>query len=460
MILQPSSQLFFPPGGVRVGEGRGGGAALPRYLAGGAIDVANVIAAYEPRGAASLAASYVNLANPGTYDLTLGVVPDWWIGEGYYFNSAVQYLKTGIQPKSGWSMFLRYTNAQDNHGWMIGTGNGTGKYFLIGPGLTADKVSYYNGTELAIATKLPAGRLGIAGTKAYRNGVAEAGTMSGTPGDIPNEIYMGGWNTGTQATNWNSHVLVAAYIYNTILTPEQVTALDATLGSTALDVMVYPAGQTNPVDVGANALPAVHTAVDLTSAALYDGLTSFTDIYSAELVSKFDGQEGTLIVRGKSLGFNTGDRDIIIIRADATNILTINVTPNANNIRFFYRAGNVTESDTATPYYPTKWFNAGMSWSLSNNQQIAVYNQATVATNADIGTWAGVPMSTASVIGAATNDPTFAFNGYVKSVILAYGARATAVQMASIHALMDAEALTMTDLNTVFGVGKWSWWQM
>jgi len=41
----------------------------PWWLSGG-IAAANCVAAYQPKGAASLEASYVNLANPGTYNLT------------------------------------------------------------------------------------------------------------------------------------------------------------------------------------------------------------------------------------------------------------------------------------------------------------------------------------------------------------------------------------------------------
>ena len=52
----------------------GGGTALSWWVVAGK----TCVAAYEPLGAASLAASYVNLANPGTYDATPGTTPDVW----------------------------------------------------------------------------------------------------------------------------------------------------------------------------------------------------------------------------------------------------------------------------------------------------------------------------------------------------------------------------------------------
>jgi hypothetical protein len=43
------------------------------------------IAAYQPKGAASLAASYVNLANPGTHDLSTTSAPEWSASTGWGF---------------------------------------------------------------------------------------------------------------------------------------------------------------------------------------------------------------------------------------------------------------------------------------------------------------------------------------------------------------------------------------
>jgi hypothetical protein len=93
----------------------GGAALVPWYLAGG-IPAANCVAAYAAIGAGSQALSYVNLANPGTYDLTAPVAaPTWDAGTGWKFNGTTQYLATGITPAAGWSWMVRYTvGAADN----------------------------------------------------------------------------------------------------------------------------------------------------------------------------------------------------------------------------------------------------------------------------------------------------------------------------------------------------------
>jgi hypothetical protein len=50
------------------------------------------VAAYQAIGAASYAASLVNLANPSTYDAVDGVAPSWDAGTGWTFNGSTQYL--------------------------------------------------------------------------------------------------------------------------------------------------------------------------------------------------------------------------------------------------------------------------------------------------------------------------------------------------------------------------------
>jgi len=66
-------------------------AAVDWWLSGG-INAANAIVVYQPKGAASYAASLVNLANPGTYDAYAGSAPTWAAGTGWTFNGSTQYL--------------------------------------------------------------------------------------------------------------------------------------------------------------------------------------------------------------------------------------------------------------------------------------------------------------------------------------------------------------------------------
>jgi hypothetical protein len=80
---------------------RAAAAAVPWWLAGG-VAAANAIAVYQPKGAADLAASYVNLANPGTYDAAPGTAPTFDAATGWTFNGSTQYLTTGVTNGAAW----------------------------------------------------------------------------------------------------------------------------------------------------------------------------------------------------------------------------------------------------------------------------------------------------------------------------------------------------------------------
>lgn len=54
------------------------------------------LAAYDAIGASSLADSYTNEANPGTYTAAPGVAPTWAQGTGWTFNGSTQYLTLGL----------------------------------------------------------------------------------------------------------------------------------------------------------------------------------------------------------------------------------------------------------------------------------------------------------------------------------------------------------------------------
>jgi hypothetical protein len=87
--------------------------AAPWYLTDGVL-AADVVAAYQPKGAASLAASYSNLANPGTQDAVATVPPTWAAGDGWIFNGTDQYLKmAGLAFNADLTAIVRFSNFVD-----------------------------------------------------------------------------------------------------------------------------------------------------------------------------------------------------------------------------------------------------------------------------------------------------------------------------------------------------------
>lgn len=183
------------------------------WLAGG-INAADCLAAFAAKGAASQAASYTNLANPGTHDLTVpSAAPTWNAATGWTFNGSTQYLRTtGVPPFNGQarSMVARYANHTNQAGRVaiLGTTGTDGTYarFVLCPWFDGNACTYFNGSFAGRRTAAPAmtgGVLGVAGRNAYRNGVADGaiGVDANSPAMFPLDVgreYAGGawWYAG------------------------------------------------------------------------------------------------------------------------------------------------------------------------------------------------------------------------------------------------------------------------
>jgi hypothetical protein len=200
----------------------------PWWLSGG-IPAANCIAAYQPKGAASLAASYVNLANPGTYNAAPGVAPTWDAVNGWIFDGISQYLKGPIVDQLTGSFVIRFSNIT-NAGY-IGGWNGTaGIRFGISPNLSASGVRYrcgsYDGNVLPVALS---GIFSLS-DKGYRNGNADttAFTISSSFSLL---CVIGALWTGAAASNYCAEYVQAASFYSIKLSPAQEMALNTAMAA-------------------------------------------------------------------------------------------------------------------------------------------------------------------------------------------------------------------------------------
>jgi hypothetical protein len=224
----------------KYGAGQGGGAApVSWYLAGG-VSAANVVAAYQPIGAASLAASYVNLANPGTYDLTAVAAPTFDTATGWAFDGLTQYLKTGVTPTDqNWTYIVRFSDAvQKDAADVIGRRSTDGFYVQITPcPLGSNMVSYRHGggTNQRAAPRLAAGVLAIAGPSAYRNGVDDGVTLTNAAAVGVGDLWIGCMDKyGTTAESFFPGKVQAVAIYNTVLSQPQVAAITARMAALPL----------------------------------------------------------------------------------------------------------------------------------------------------------------------------------------------------------------------------------
>ena len=193
---------------------------------GGAIS--GCVAAYAAKGAASLAASYTNLANPGTNNAAPGVAPTWDVSNGWTFNGTTQYLTTGITPTNTqiWSVIIRYSGvASSTVNALFGSWGTAGAtpYFTIQPRKTTG-VGYGNGDLLTIATGLNGATLAFAGTTGYRNGIAESGSIPAAAGTF-NPIFIGGVNQAGTAARFIAGSIQAFAIYSITLTSSEVSSI-------------------------------------------------------------------------------------------------------------------------------------------------------------------------------------------------------------------------------------------
>ena len=219
-------------------------------------------------------------------------------------------------------------------------------------------------------------------------------------------------------------------------------------------------------DRGDNGYDGAHTevALDSVNRAYYNGVSSYTNIQTAGMAAKFNGLEGSLIIRAKVADaynwIDETERRIVEIYADATNYLSMSRDTVDNQIIWSYKAGvaAVATDTKAALGAVVDFFTMGMTWSDTANRLETYYDGATEGGAACAGVWAGAP--TVSVIGAETLVPATVWNGWLSDCILVYGLVATAAQMTLIHNYLDAGTLTVALLDGMFGQFNWSWWRL
>jgi hypothetical protein len=194
------------------------------------------VAAYQPIGAADLATSYINLANPGTYNAAPGVAPAWDATNGWTFSWASgQYLTTSAIPTGTWSAFARFSDVPTGDNFLFGTHSSPSNY-AINIRTATDSIRYSYGSSLTnIAPEITAGVVGIAGQTGYRNGVAEGfplGTFTGTA----NEIFIGAYNdSGTPGGFQGPGKIQALALYNNTLDAAEASAVSGAMAGLQID---------------------------------------------------------------------------------------------------------------------------------------------------------------------------------------------------------------------------------
>ena len=192
-----------------------------------------VVAAYQAKGAASLAASYVNLANPGTYDAAPGTAPAFDTSTGWTFNGTTnnRYLTTGIIPNSSYTVLIRFSNVT-TAGALIGTSSGEfGEAPLYVLRQETANRNWYNNGDYYQSSTWSSGVMCAAGKTAYKDGTSQ-GTISGGSNTYSYQFTIGARNMiNLGRDQYFGGDIQAVAIYSTTLDATQVAEITTNMAA-------------------------------------------------------------------------------------------------------------------------------------------------------------------------------------------------------------------------------------
>ena len=204
--------------------------------------ITSCVAAYQAKGVASYAASKVNLANAGTYDLSEGSAPTWNSGTGWTFNGTSQFLfataliSPDVFPNNQtWSIAARFVMGTGGSGYAgpcgIRAGNGYG--FGWATNSTRSQIYYHNSNGTKGLYSGTSGTFVNAGTTAYKDGTS-IGTIGTAPVSVDGYVFSVGCShsdTGSVQSYFFPGDIIAISIYNTALTSTQVGLLTTAMAA-------------------------------------------------------------------------------------------------------------------------------------------------------------------------------------------------------------------------------------
>lgn len=196
-------------------------AVIPWY------QLAPFVLAYQPLGAASLAASYVNLVNPGTYNASPASAPTFNPLMGWTFAGNRLLTNYTLPQTTNLSIIVRIANhnsAASNHQWLCGIDNGK---FGIRLRLNAiTQFTFANGGEyVSTINSSNGGVVCFTGGRCFYNG-ALLGTFSNT-GVTGGSNFEIGRMTGT---SYDCYTDICAFgMSNSIWSDAQVENISAKL---------------------------------------------------------------------------------------------------------------------------------------------------------------------------------------------------------------------------------------
>lgn len=192
------------------------------------------VLAYQPKGAASYAASKVNLTGNTDYDATNGTAyPDWDATNGWKFNGSDDYVDSGYIPVAGLTVLVRVSNYTAVKGAVLGILDGeigveigieTDRFFVYHP--IANTISHW-GTESGVFAALYKGANYWNGTNLNDNT-----PNTGTFPTLTSPLTIGGvYDESISAWYMFDGYVQAVAIYNAALTEQNIVDLTTAMNS-------------------------------------------------------------------------------------------------------------------------------------------------------------------------------------------------------------------------------------
>ncbi|HUS95786.1 MAG TPA: hypothetical protein VMX97_03500, partial [Hyphomicrobiaceae bacterium] len=191
-----------------------------------------VWAAYQPKGAANLAASYVDLSGNGN-NTGPGVAPTWDAVNGWEFNGTTQYLLTAFiaQSDQSQSMIVQGALLNTNANYICGSREIAVNYNFRLSLYYSNLVSCANGGAVTVAPGIMSGNIAVAGNQGYRNGAPQGGAIGGWAGASTTPVVIGALNKGGVIERWCKCYVYSFALYDCILTAPQVAAVAAAMAA-------------------------------------------------------------------------------------------------------------------------------------------------------------------------------------------------------------------------------------
>jgi hypothetical protein len=299
---------------------------------------------------------------------------------------------------------------------------------LVTDGTFANGMNSWTQTSSPDTAEVTSGRLHVVESSAVYAGVfqtipftagkryrmtADYEVISGTL-RIDNSI---GFSTVTSANNGKYDAIFTANTESSkILFRSNNTAVEFYVDNVSVtEVSPLVGTNTNGVTVGSVANG------HLTNAYTFDGSNDVVNIYSSDLNSVFNPDEGTLVawakVNGAGVWSDGSYREIIQLRTDASNYIGI-FKNDVGTLAFYTAFGGITKA-RSTNTTTTDWFQVVITWSKSNDQVKAYLNGSQInSTLTGLGIWTGNLVSTTATIGTSTSSGSSPWAGAINDVRL------------------------------------------